>query len=274
MTQDEEDKDTLSRRKFIKNSGLVAGGVVGGSILGGLLTNQFATGPKTQTKNVEDHEALQHARVFFNRKSDFDTLAAATECILPEDDLGPGAILLGVPYFIDKQLAGSWGTNAKEYMRDPFYQNEQVIEYEHKDSPQDKSGPNTSTKAPTPTPRYQTRLNRGEMFLQGVRRINEVSKEKFDDPFTKLAEEDQIEILEAFENGEVPMTGVSSITFFNFLLQMTLEGAYADPVYGGNKDMMGWKMKEYPGPRMAYLDEIDKDEFILKEPKSLREYQG
>lgn len=55
---------------------------------------------------------------------------------------------------------------------------------------------------------------------------------------------------------------------------MTLEGAYADPVYGGNKDMMGWKMKEYPGPRMAYLDEIDKDEFILKEPKSLREYQG
>ena len=54
---------------------------------------------------------------------------------------------------------------------------------------------------------------------------------------------------------------------------MTIEGAYADPVYGGNKDMMGWKMKEYPGPRLGYLEEIDKEEFILKEPESLRDYQ-
>jgi len=32
-----------SRRKFLKNTGLVAGGVVGGSFLGGLLTNNYGT---------------------------------------------------------------------------------------------------------------------------------------------------------------------------------------------------------------------------------------
>lgn len=94
--------------------------------------------------------------MFFSREEDFNTLKAATERIFPEDDHGPGAIKLSVPYFIDKQLAGSWGTNAKAYMKDPFLQNKQTHEYQRKDSEQNKSGPNTSTQAPTPTPRYQS----------------------------------------------------------------------------------------------------------------------
>src|SRR5690625_3010419 len=138
MADDNEKKDTLSRRKFLKNTGMVAGGVVGGSILGGLVTNQFTTNQETQTKSNQDIATLQNARVFFSRKEDFDILSAATERILPEDEHGPGAIELGVPYFIDKQLAGSWGTNAKEYMKDPFRQNQQTHNYQHKDTPQDK----------------------------------------------------------------------------------------------------------------------------------------
>lgn len=274
MTENEVTDETLSRRRFLKNTGMVAGGVVGGSVLGGLLTNQFATKEESPVKSTENTAALQHARVFFSRGTDFEVLSAATECILPKDDLGPGAIALGVPYFIDKQLASAWGTNAKDYMRDPFWQNKQTEEYQQQDTRQDKSGPDSVTSAPTPTPRYQTRLNRGEIFMQGIRKIEDVSKDKFDDAFTNLEEEQQIDVLQAFENSEVEMTGVASVTFFNFLLQMTLEGTYADPVYGGNKDMMGWKMKEYPGPRMAYIDSIEEDEFILMEPASLRDYQG
>src|SRR5699024_10752567 len=146
----------------------------------------------TKTKSDLDKVALQRARGFFSRKSDFEILAAATERILPEDDLGPGAIELGVPYFIDRQLDGSCGTNAKEYMRDPFRQNEYTKDYQKKDSRQDKSGPNTSTKAPTPTPRYQTRLNRGDMFLHGIRSIEKESNDLYDERFVKLEEDKQI----------------------------------------------------------------------------------
>lgn len=274
MTENNEENNQISRRKFIKNTGMVAGGVVGGSILGGLLTNQYVTKDETETKSAKNTPALQHARVFFNRKEDFAVLAAATECILPEDDNGPGAIELGVPYFIDKQLAGSWGTNAKEYMRDPFLQNQDTHDYQHKDGRQDKSGPNTSTKAPTPTPRYQSRQNRGDIYIQGLRKIEDWSQKEYDEKFVDIDEEKQIEVLQAFENGEVEMAGVASVTFFNLLLQMTIEGAYADPVYGGNKDMMGWKMKEYPGPRMAYIEDIDAEDFIEMKPSSLRDYQG
>ncbi|TXL65735.1 gluconate 2-dehydrogenase subunit 3 family protein [Cerasibacillus terrae] len=271
-----KDEESLSRRHFLKNTGLVAGGVVGGSLLGGLITNQFQTKESTPTKEKRDHtqQTLQEARMFFSREEDFNTLKAATERIFPEDDHGPGAIKLSVPYFIDKQLAGSWGTNAKAYMKDPFLQNKQTHEYQRKDSEQNKSGPNTSTQAPTPTPRYQSRQNRGEIFLQGLRKMDQVSKEKFDKSFIDLEEKQQNEILQAFENNEIEMKGVSSQTFFNLLRQTTLEGVYADPLYGGNKNMMGWKMKEYPGPRMAYINEIDSEDFIVMEPQSLREYQG
>src|SRR5699024_4090662 len=147
-------------------------------------------------------------------------------------------------------------------------QDEHKQAYQKKDSRQDKSGPNTSTKAPTPTPRYQTRLNRGDMFLHGVRAIEKESKDRYDERFVKLDEDKKIELLELFQHGEIEMTGVLSNTFFNFLLHMTIEGAYADPVYGGNKDMMGWNMKEYPGPRLGFFDEIDTEEFILKQCES------
>lgn len=51
---------------------------------------------------------------------DFNILSNATERIFPEDDLGPGAKGLDVPYFIDHQLAGQYGSNSKEYMHGPF----------------------------------------------------------------------------------------------------------------------------------------------------------
>ena len=52
----------------------------------------------------------------------------------------------------------------------------------------------------------------------------------------------------------------------------TIEGVYADPMYGGNKDMMGWKMKRYPGNQPSYANEIEKDGFIVMEPKSLHDH--
>lgn len=268
-----QQNEGMNRRKFIKNTGMVAGGVVGGSLLGGLLTNQFQTKPETQTGG-ESSTSLQEARMFFSRKEDFNILEAATERIFPKDDNGPGAIELGVPYFIDKQLAGSWGVNSKAYMKDPFRQNKQVQDYEKMDGNQSQQGPDSETAPPFPTPRYQTRLNRGDVFIHGLRKIDKVSQEKFGEKFVDADEDQQTEVLQVFENGEIKMKGVSSVTFFNLLLQTTIEGAYADPLYGGNKNMQGWKMKEYPGPRLGYLNEIEKKDFIKMEPQSLRDYQA
>lgn len=270
QTPHNKETNGMSRRQFMKNSGLVAGGVVGGSILGGLLTNNFQNKPETVTKGDKTAADLTDARMFFSRKEDFDILSAATERIFPKNDDGPGAVELGVPYFIDKQLAGPWGMNAKEYMKGPFPQNASVTDRERL---QDNQGPNTDTQIPVPSVRYQSRLNRNEIFTQGLRKIETVAQDKFNTKFIEATTEQQDEVLTMFEGNEVAMNGVSSQAFFNLLLATTLEGAYADPLYGGNKDMLGWKMKEFPGPRLGYLGEIESEEFIVMEPESLKDYQ-
>ncbi len=37
-----------------------------------------------------------------------------------------------------------------------------------------------------------------------------------------------------------------------------MEGFFADPVYSGNRDMVGWKMIGHPGAKYDYLDWIER----------------
>lgn len=244
-----ERKDSISRRSFIKKTGMVTGGIVGGGIVGGLIGNQWnkdTTSNDAKTKGEKVH--FDEARMFFSRNSDFEILSAATECIFPNDENGPGAIALGAPYFIDKQLAGQWGYNAKEFMLGPFLKGE-------------------------PENQYQSSMVRNEIFIAGIRKIDEVSRQQFDEKFVDLDEEQQNTILSAFDNNEVDMRGVPSSTFFSLLRQATMEGCYADPLYGGNRNMDGWRMKEFPGAQPAYINEIESDDFVKMEPTSLRDHQ-
>lgn len=273
--QGPDNREGVSRRRFIKNSGMVAGGVIGGSLLGGFFTNQYLTEPESKTKNEKSNDIhLENARMYFSRKEDFDILKAATERLFPKDDNGPGAIALGVPYFIDRQLAGYWGSNSKDYMHDPFKHSPMFEKFEKSKRSQDKQGPNAETQNPMPSPRYQSRLTRGEIFIEGLRSMDKLSQDRFDEKFADATVDQQTEILQAVESGDIDIKGVAASTFFNLLLQTTIEGAYADPLYGGNRNMDGWRMKEYPGPRMGYLNDIEKDEFIKTKPKSLTAYQA
>jgi len=52
--------------------------------------------------------------------------------------------------------------------------------------------------------------------------------------------------------------GADAKTFFKMLWQNTKEGMFSDPIYGGNKDMAGWKMLGFPGARYNYLDWVDR----------------
>ena len=115
------DKRT-SRRSFIKSSGLTVGGLVVGGAIGSLVGGKYeTTTPKVaHERNYQTTIDYSETRQFFVRQKDFDAMAAATDVIYPEDKNGPGAIALGVPYFIDKQLASPWGSNADDYRKGPF----------------------------------------------------------------------------------------------------------------------------------------------------------
>ena len=236
-----------SRRKFIKNTGIATGGVVGGTILGALIGNPFKSEEQTTSNDSEDVHFTE-TRMFFSRYEDFNVLRHATERIYPEDDHGPGAIGLGVPFFIDKQLAGAYGANKNDYMKGPAQQVE---------------GINT----------YQTLMNRGDVFIEGLRKMNAESQKRHDARFFDIEPEEMDAILQDLSEDKIKLNGVKSSTFFSLLRNMTIEGAYADPLYGGNKDMQGWKMKEHPGIRASYMDLIDSEEFQKLDPVSLKDYQ-
>ena len=69
----------------------------------------------------------------------------------------------------------------------------------------------------------------------------------------------QDEILKALEQGEVELPSLSSKLFFDLLWRNTEEGFFADPLYGGNKDKVGWKLIGFPGvPSGAYREHLDK----------------
>ncbi|MCT1904498.1 gluconate 2-dehydrogenase subunit 3 family protein [Oceanobacillus sojae] len=244
---DNQEEVDLSKRQFIKTAGMTTGGIVGGILLGSFISKPFKTekyepaSGDSHHHGSGSHNTFTEAMQFFTRSEDLLTLAAATEIIFPEDENGPGAIALGAPYYIDKQLASPWGKNTDDYRKRPFLAGE---------SP----------------------LNRGDTMLTGLRKLNEVSQSKHNDIFDNLEEDAQIEILQSFEAGEIEMNLVSSVGFFALLRQLTLEGCYADPLYGGNKDMEGWRMREFPGAYMSYVDTVEAKEFVKKEPMSLSDH--
>ncbi|GAK09507.1 gluconate 2-dehydrogenase subunit 3 family protein [Geomicrobium sp. JCM 19038] len=251
---DEKKPSGLTRREFIKNGSFAVGGLIGGGLIGGMLFNTSSE-TSTSTSNGDHNHGngsndYMEARLFFKRQEDFRVLSSAVERIFPEDEVGPGAIALSVPYFIDRQLAGSWGFNAREYMDGPFEEGE------------DTQG-------------TQSALLRRDAFLQGVRLIQKEAKANHDgENYFDLTEEQQDAILEKFEAGDVEMNGMSSSQFFSLLRTATLRGVYSDPVYGGNKNMDGWRMKKYPGGQMAYMNIIEDEEFHDMEPISLHEHHN
>ncbi|HZG14220.1 MAG TPA: gluconate 2-dehydrogenase subunit 3 family protein [Candidatus Bathyarchaeia archaeon] len=237
---------STSRREFLKNSGLTLGGLVVGGVLGGaLIGKQKVEVEKVVEKPVNYNQAL----MYFNQEQ-YQITEAATERIFPKDELGPGAKELGVAFYIDHQLASPWGINAKDYMTGPFYKGE-------------------------PTQGMQSSMKRVEIFTLGLQGLTDYSKSKYNKKFVELSETEQDEVLKVFEEGkEYKLSGTTTKEFFTLLRSMTLEGAYADPMYGGNKDMQGWKMRNYPGTQMSYANIIEKDEFVKMEPKSLHDHMG
>ena len=60
------------------------------------------------------------------------------------------------------------------------------------------------------------------------------------------------------ELGSIALHDVDAAQFFALLLQNTQEGFFADPIYGGNRDMAGWKLVGFPGARYDYRDWVER----------------
>jgi len=72
-----------------------------------------------------------------------------------------------------------------------------------------------------------------------------------------MSAQDQDAYLKSLQTGNTDLNGVPSNVFFESLLELTIEGYFSDPVYGGNRDMVAWKMIGFPGAYATYYDLVD-----------------
>jgi len=85
-----------------------------------------------------------------------------------------------------------------------------------------------------------------ENYLAGLEGIEAESQASCGKPFAELTPLEQDAILKSIEENQVKATWtVSPQTFFQRLVENVLEGYYANPENGGNRDGISWKMIGY-----------------------------
>src|ERR1700722_9563859 len=209
--------DSIPRRGFLVGAGTALAAGLASPAPADAQTAQAAVPAPAAAAGPADTEPLLTLNA-----TEAAFIAAAVDTLIPADHLSPSGSVCGVAAFIDRQLAGAYGNGARLYREGPF--------------PKGK-----------PELGYQLPLNPREFFRAGITAANEWSRKTFGKDFDRLADADREAALKAMESGNAEFSGSSSRMFFEVMLQIAMEGFFADPVYGGNRGMAAWKMVGYPG---------------------------
>ena len=176
-------------------------------------------------------------------------LTAAADTIIPADALSPSASQCGVIDFIDCELAGPYGEGARLY----------------------RDGPIAKGK---PEHGYQLGLTPRAFFRVGIMAAERWCEERFGMSFAALDEAQRRDALSEIESGKAIFNGFDAREFFEALLAIVMEGFFADPYYGGNRDLAGWKMIGYPGLPADYQEAMERHrgKRLALKPRSIGDY--
>lgn len=159
---------------------------------------------------------------------------ALMDRLIPPDEKWAGAKDAGCALYLDRQLAGPYGSSEGLYMRPPFMDGLPI------------QGPQSPF---TPAMRYRQSLAALATHVKTAyagKQVHELPPATLD------------ELLTGMEKGSLRLEDGSGPALFELLLKNTIEGFFADPLYGGNKDMVGWRMIGFPGARYNLRDWVSK----------------
>jgi hypothetical protein len=92
-----------------------------------------------------------------------------------------------------------------------------------------------------------------DFYRRGLAALDAYCRKAHGKPFAQLAPAQQDEVIAALEQGKAAnFTWPSAQAFFNTVRTHTMEGMFADPVYGGNKDFAGWRLVGFPGAQPVF----------------------
>jgi gluconate 2-dehydrogenase gamma chain len=148
---------------------------------------------------------------------------ALVDHMVPADELSPKGTDIGINIYIDRTLAGAWGKGDRLYMQGPW-------------------------ALGTPNQGYQAPLTPAELYRVSIQRSNAYCRKTFGKDFHACTAQQKETFLKDLADGKITFEGgLPGRVFFGVLYENVMEGLFADPVYGGNKDKIGWKMIGFPG---------------------------
>lgn len=177
-----------------------------------------------------DHNGPMHYdspgwRVFSD--AEVREVTAIVDRLIPADELSVSGSEAGCVVFMDRQLASNYGDASRLYMQGPFRE----------------GTPEQGDQSPF-TPRERVR--------RGLVGLETLCQSRHGQSFSGLNAEQQDALLAELEKGGIDLDGLDSKLFFEQVLGNTMEGFFGDPIYGGNRDMVSWKMIGFPGARYDY----------------------
>ena len=145
------------------------------------------------------------------------------DVMCPADEFTPGGVACGLAAFMDRQLAGPFGRGERLYLRGPWRPGRR------------EDG-------------HQLPLNPAQYFKLGVAAADEACGRRHGRRFAALAPAEADSFLQELADGTFKKAGVDLADWFNELVYpLFTQACFADPVSGGNRDKVFWKMIGYPG---------------------------
>ena len=170
----------------------------------------------------------------------------------PADNLTPNGVDCGLATFIDRQLAGDFGRGDRLYRSGPW----------HRGKPQ--LG-------------YQLPLTPEQFFKTGIAATKAACASKLGKGFDELSEAEANAFLTDLAGGKYDDPRAPLAEWFNELVYpLFTQACYADPLYGGNRGKVFWKLIGYPG--LPAFHTKDMVEFRGKpypgalDPKSIQDF--
>jgi gluconate 2-dehydrogenase gamma chain len=237
-------EETIPRRKF-----LLGAGIAGTAVATGFTQAEPAAAAAQAPAAAAAPAAAQPEPLLALNETEHAFVVAAVDTLIPADELSPSGSDCGIATFIDRQLASAWGGGAKMYRAGPF----------HKGKPEQG---------------YQLALTPAEFFSTGIAAANAWSRKTYGHDFDRLSADQRVEALKAMQEGKAEFADFSSRAFFARLLAITMEGFFADPIYGGNRNKTGWRMIGFPGLPATYINlyEEYRDKPYVVEPRSIADF--
>jgi gluconate 2-dehydrogenase gamma chain len=222
----------MSETKIGRREFLTSVSVVGAASASVLAPDTSAAQALSQTPApVHTAEAAGYA---YLKPAEQAFVEAAVDHMIPKDELTGSGTEIGIATFIDRALAGGWGKGARLYMQGPWLPG-------------------------TPNQGYQLPLTPAELYRSAIEGSDIYCRKTFGKDFARCTTDQKEMFLKDLAAGKITLAGgLRGRDFFTMFYENVMEGLFADPIYGGNKDKAGWKMIGFPGVMANNAENIKK----------------